>query len=88
MLRIRNNATIRPIIIPQDRLEYLQAYVTSDNNASWKNDGMIRKIAGRACCVCRDIPSTEVIYDVQGATMKERYCDKCMKSVFAREEVL
>jgi hypothetical protein len=30
----------------------------------------------------------DVIHDVERATVIEKYCDNCVKSVFAREEVL
>jgi len=30
----------------------------------------------------------EIVFDVEGATLIEKHCDNCVKSVFAREEVL
>jgi len=40
------------------------------------------------CCVCGDIPSCEVLYKLEDITRVERYCNKCIKSVYAREAVL
>ena len=86
-LRIRNNGKIKPLNIPEDQLRYLEAYLSS-NIPSTKKQQMMVKIAGRSCSVCRGIPAHVVTYDVGGATVIERYCDNCVKSVYSREQVL
>jgi Translation machinery associated TMA7 len=88
MLRIRNNGTVKPLDIPKDKLKDLQEFVSSNKHTSTRKQNMIKKIAGRGCCICGGIPSLQVSYDMQGATRIEKYCDNCIKSVYSREAVL
>ena len=91
MLRMRDNATVQELRIPNDALEVLQKIVSSDNITEYTKQNMIRKLSeGSPCCVCRGIPSLKVSYPVPdgGATLVERYCEDCIKKVYQREQVL
>ncbi len=88
MLRIRNNGTVKPLDIPEDNLKQLKEFVSSNKHTFTQKEIMIKKVAGRCCCVCGGIPSLQVSYDMQGARLIERYCESCIKKVYAREEVL
>ncbi len=88
MLRIRNKGTIREIKTPSDKMEVMLK-IQKSNVAEEVKDKIIKKFCGGTCCMCRRIPSHEVIYDVgDKATRIERYCDNCVKSVYEREAVL
>lgn len=39
----------------------------------------IKKYAGGICSMCGNIPTKNIIFDVDGAQVIERYCDKCFK---------
>jgi hypothetical protein len=86
-IRIREGK-VTPIVIPEDQLAELNKVLESNNYSSWRKDAMIKHVMGGTCCVCREIPSMQVVYSLEGATRIERYCDKCIKNVFAREAVL
>ena len=86
MLRIRNNRTIHEINIPSDKLEVMEKIVKSNVTESVK-ENIIKRLSGGLCCVCRRIPTHEVIYNVENASRIERYCQDCMKSAYAREQV-
>ena len=90
MLRIRENATVKELNIPKDKLEVLQKIVSSNRIQDATKQNMIRKLAGGYCCCCRGIPSSQVSYPVPdgGATLVERYCEDCVKKVYEREAVL
>ena len=50
---------------------------------------MIKKLAKASpCCICGGIPSCEVVYDAEGASRVERYCESCANRVFSRNAVL
>jgi hypothetical protein len=85
-VRIRDG-TVRPITVPQDQLEHLKEVLNSNKFTPSRKETVQKRITG-CCCVCGDIPTMQVSYDADGATRIEKYCDKCIKNVFAREAVL
>ena len=90
MSRIRDNeATIRHLKFPEDTLEKLRKLASSNVTEEVKKLG-IKKLTGgiSPCCIDGEIPSYEIIYNVENAMRIERYCEKCVKSVYAREAVL
>jgi carbamate kinase len=90
LLRIRpDNATIRELNIPKEDLEELQKIVSSPRTTDDIKKIMIKKLAKASpCCVCGGIPSLEVVYDCDGASRVERYCESCANRVFTRNAVL
>ena len=43
---------------------------------------MIKKLTKVSpCCICAGIPSLEVVYDADGASRIERYCEACLKKM-------
>jgi len=88
MVRIRNG-TVTPITVPEDKLQYLKTILDSKIlSTTVRKAATIKQVMGGSCCICREIPSMQVSYDVDGATQIERYCDSCIKSVYSREQVL
>jgi hypothetical protein len=90
MLRISGReATIKQLKFPKDTLDKLEKLASSNVTEDVKKLG-IKKLTGGVspCCVCGDIPTYEILYKYEDATRVERYCDKCVKSVYAREAVL
>jgi hypothetical protein len=67
-----NWAKIEEIKINLDELNS-KLKLTSDKQ---KRD-LIRKYAGGFCTICYSIPTKKIIYDIGGAKLVERYCDKC-----------
>jgi hypothetical protein len=86
VLRIRlDNGTIRELNIPKEKLEVLQKVVSSPQTTNEIKKIMIKKFAEVSpCCICGGIPSVEVIYDADGASRVERYCESCANRVFSR----
>jgi hypothetical protein len=68
-IRIRDNATIRPINISGDKLKRINKIINS-------------KIY---CCVCGEVAESEVIYVLEGVTRTERYCNSCISKVYKRD---
>ncbi|MGA7977736.1 MAG: hypothetical protein WB975_10900 [Nitrososphaeraceae archaeon] len=90
-LRIRDNGKVRELNIPKDKLEVLEKIVSSNTIMDQTKHATIRKLTeGSPCCICDGIPAFEINFPFHGggATKIERYCDKCIKNVFAREAVL
>jgi hypothetical protein len=90
VLRIRpDNGTVRELNIPKEQLEVLEKIVSSPRTTDDIKKMMIKKFAKVSpCCVCGGIPSLEVIYDAEGASRVERYCQPCSDRVFSRNSVL
>ena len=90
MLRIRpDNATIRELKIPKENLEELQKILSSPKTTEEIKKMKIKELVGVSpCCICGNIPSCEVVYDADGASRIERYCDSCANRVFSRNAVL
>ena len=86
MLRIRpDNGTIRELNIPKEQLEVLEKIVSSPKTTDEIKKIMIKKfVKVSLCCVCGGIPSCEVVYDADGASRIERYCESCANRVFSR----
>ena len=76
VLRIRpDNGTIRELNIPKENLEELRKIVSSHRTTDEIKKVMIKKFTKVSpCCVYGGIPSCEVVYDADGATRIERYC--------------
>ncbi|HEY7110561.1 MAG TPA: hypothetical protein VH415_14145 [Nitrososphaeraceae archaeon] len=91
MLRIRNKGTAQKIKIPSDKLEAIQRILKS-NVSTVVKDTIMKKLAVGWCCICHDIPTQIVTYDIgdeeQSATRIEKDCDDCLKKVYEREPVL
>jgi hypothetical protein len=89
-LRIRpDNGTVRELNIPKEILEVLQKVVSSPQTTDEVKKIMIKKFAKVSpCCCCGSIPELEVIYDCDGASRVERYCQPCSDRVFSRNSVL
>lgn len=53
------------------------------NLAENRRQFIITKYTGGLCCICRDVPSKMILYDVgdmaQQAKKVERYCTECFK---------
>ena len=90
MLRIRpDNGSIRELNILKENLEELQKIVSSHRTTEDIKKLMIKKFAKLSpCCTCGGIPSLEVVYDCDGASRVERYCESCANRVFSRNAVL
>jgi hypothetical protein len=89
-LRIRpDNGTIRELNISKEILEVLEKVVSSRQTTDDFKKLMIKKFAQVSpCCVCGGIPSLEVVYDADGASRVERYCESCANRVFSRNPVV
>jgi hypothetical protein len=86
-VRIRDNGKRTEIMIPIDKLELMQKIVKSNVSDAVK-ENIIKQFSGGLCCICRAIPTQQVVYNVGKATRIERYCDSCVKTVYDHEAVL
>ena len=85
MLRIRNKETVGKIEIPPDKLEEAKRVLNSDHvSSAMKRDFMREPKMGR-CCVCDHFATHKVSYAIDGATLIERYCEKCVSHVLSPE---
>ena len=81
-----DNATIRELNIPKEKLEVLEKVVSSPQTRDDIKKLMIKKFAEVSpCCICGGIPSLEVVYDVEFASRVERYCEASANRVFSRD---
>ena len=85
-LRIRDKeATIKQLEFPKDIVDKLTKLVTSNVTEDVKKFAIKKLRGGSPCCVCGGIPFYQVLYDVGNATRIERYCQNCIKKLYAKE---
>jgi hypothetical protein len=77
---IKTAATRPPIVIPDDKLQFLKKKLDDPNLSPYLKRNFIRKIMGGHCAVCQKMPTKIVSYDMDGVSLIERYCDKCLIS--------
>ncbi len=46
---------------------------------SKKRDLLVKKYAGGICMTCDEFPTKQVIYQLEGIQLVEKYCDECFK---------
>jgi hypothetical protein len=74
---MKSNPIIQEIKITQQQLTDLNAKLkTFTINSNGKYD-IIKKYAGGVCLICSDFPTKKIIYDADGASVIERYCNNC-----------
>ena len=85
-LRIRENATIHRLEIPDTKLEKLQKILDTNPPEYVKRKSIKDLTEGSPCCSCDGIPTVEVRFPATdgGATIFERYCEDCAKKIYHR----
>ena len=74
---MKSNPIIHEIKITQQQLNDIYSKLKKSTINSNGRYDIIKKYAGGVCLICSDIPSKKVVYDADGATVVERYCDNC-----------
>ena len=59
--------------------------MNTNSNADKSKRAMIHKISGN-CMVCMGIPDYKIIYDYDGCSKVERYCNKCLEKEKENDE--
>ena len=72
------NATIEPIIIPEEKLQVLQAVWDNPKMPDLRKSYMMSRIAGHFL-VCGNLPSHIAKYRMNGITKIEKYCNDCLE---------
>ena len=70
---------ISEIIIDKQKLKGLQERLKNPHFSHDAKNDLIKKVAGGFCSDCGEIPTKIVSYDMDGAKLIEKYCDKCFK---------
>jgi hypothetical protein len=78
MVKRQRPFVIEPLNLSSQLQERLNKILTSNINSIRK--GYALQKYGK-CLKCGVIPTTLVKYKIQGITLVEKYCDKCLKSV-------
>ena len=70
---------IRKIVLDKNKLKELLIRLKSPHVSDAAKTHLIKKVAGGFCSQCEGIPTKIVSYDVDGAQVIQKYCDKCFK---------
>jgi len=83
---MKSNPIIQEIKVTQQQLADLNAKLKrSTVNSNGRYD-IIKKYTGGVCLICSDVPTKKIIYDADGASIIERYCNNCFdKNGFSSE---
>ena len=73
--------TVIPIEIPEENLDYLNKKLQDTKILPYQKQELITKVTGGICSICRETPTKIASYDMNGITLIERYCDKCIETI-------
>jgi hypothetical protein len=79
--KLRQTPIIKPIGIPEGNLQLLRDKLTDQKPSPYQKERLIKKITGGPCSICGGVPTKIVSYNENGASLLEKYCDKCIKSI-------
>jgi len=82
---VRNNGRVEKLDIPPDKLEEAKKFLNSARMSSAMKRDLMRELKMGRCCVCENFATHKVSYDIDGATLIERYCEKCVSHVLSHE---
>jgi hypothetical protein len=74
------NATIEPLIIPDEKLQELKTVLANPKLPDAHKSFMMSRISGH-CLVCGKLPSRIAKYRVYGVTVIEKYCENCLARI-------
>lgn len=70
---------VEPIKIEKEKLEELELILKCIKTTDSLRYDAIKEYAGGVCMLCAQLPTRLVRYDMDGAQLVERYCEKCFK---------
>ena len=80
----RKKAVLKPIEVSDADREYLNKVLAS-NRAPLTKSVIVRKIMGSYCSSCGAVATQKACFDAHGATLIEKYCDDCVKTMKFRD---
>jgi hypothetical protein len=79
--KLRQTPIIKPIGIPEGNLQLLRDKLTDQKPSPYQKERLIKKITVGPCSICGGVPTKIVSYNENGASLLDKYCDKCIKSI-------
>ena len=76
---MKSDPKIEEIKITKKELSELKAELSKSITTTEGRNRAIKKIAGGPCSMCGGVPNKILTYDADGATVIERYCNKCFQ---------
>jgi hypothetical protein len=76
---VKPKPIVEPIKIEKVKLEELDSILKSIKTTDSLRYEAIKEYAGGVCMLCAQLPTRLVSYDIDGAQLVERYCDKCFE---------
>jgi hypothetical protein len=83
---MKSKPSIEQIKITKERLNELKYLLKRPGLSNDGKNNLIRKYVGGVCWICGNFPTKILTYDVVGAKLIERYCDKCFEKLEESEE--
>ena len=76
---VKPKPIVEPIKIEKVKLEELELILKSIKTTDSLRNEAIKEYAGGVCMLCAQLPTRLVSYDMDGAQLVERYCEKCFR---------
>ena len=77
---MKHDPKIENIKITKNQLDEIASLLKKESLTTEFRNRVIKAYAGGVCVICGYVPSKKITYDVDGAQVVERYCDKHFKS--------
>ena len=75
----RSEPKIKEIKITKKELDEITSLLKRSGSTTESKNRIIKKYAGGVCMNCGNVPHKMLIHDADGATVIERYCNKCFQ---------
>ena len=75
----KSEPKIEDIKITKKDLDEIKSLLKSSGSTTESKNRIIKKYAGGVCMSCGNVPNKMLIHDADGATVIERYCNKCFQ---------
>ncbi len=73
--------TMTPVVISDDKLQFLKKKVDDPNVLQFLKRDFIRETMGGTCSICEEPPTKIATYRMEGISVIERYCGKCLEKL-------
>ena len=72
--------TITPVVISDDKLQFLKKKLDDRNVSQFLKRFYLRNNGG-TCSICEELPTKIATYRMEGISVIERYCGKCLEKL-------
>lgn len=83
---LRDKPIIKALDLSTEKIAEINHIIATELKTK-KNDKIRKALDGcNLCCVCQQVPSYLISYDMSGGIKRESYCDRCFENTYQRNK--